>query len=419
VIVFGLLSFLETTAEPTEGLPAQPVRTLLLAWGSQAGQVATFWAVLGVPWISKPLFGVLIDVIPLGHSRRKLWLVSAGALAAAAFIGLTLDPFQTPAPRRLFVWLFIATLAMAMADVVTDALIVDWGHVQGRTGRYQAAQWLCVYASGLLTGTAGGYFSAHGRSGTAFFVSALASGATLLLSASSVREPPRRALEATSLADPPGRRSFGELLQALRGRAVLGVAAFMFLWSFNPFAFTVLHLHIRDALGLGEQFFGDSLSLFALSSIVAAALYGVYSRRVSMRVLIHVAVVLGIFGALVYAAMTDWTSAVIVTLAVGFTSMTANLIQFELAARACPPQAVGTVFASFMAVSNLSATLSSWLGGIGYERMSPAWGPTTAFRVLVVIGAATTTGCWLVVTLLPPDVLATRDQRGGSEFGTQ
>jgi hypothetical protein len=49
VIVLGALAFLQGISEPTEGLVAQPVRSLLMTWGRHPGQIATFWAVLALP----------------------------------------------------------------------------------------------------------------------------------------------------------------------------------------------------------------------------------------------------------------------------------------------------------------------------------------------------------------------------------
>jgi hypothetical protein len=86
--------------------------------------------------------------------------------------------------------------------------------------------------------------------------------------------------------------------------------------------------------------------------------------------------------------------------AVGFTYMTAMLIQFDLAARACPPRIAGTVFALFMALSNLSTSLATGLGGDWYESGEIRWGSTTSFNVLVGIGAGTTALCWLLWPLL-------------------
>jgi hypothetical protein len=352
--------------------------------------------------------------VPLGRSRRTLWLVADGAIAAAAFLLLAEEPVDVPATGRLFTGLLVATMAVAMADVVTDALIVDWGHAHGRAGRYQSAQWLSLYASGLIIGTAGGTLSAQGRITTAFLLSALAAAAMSVLAAIGVREPGRPLTETDPkpVADAriSARLAMHELGRSARSPAVLSVAAFLFLWSFNPFAYTVLHVHMKDALGLGEQFYGDSLSMLSLSSIVAAAGSGLFSRGVSLRLLVHASVVLGILGSLAYQAKSDRRSALAVTLAVGFMSMTATLIQLELAARVCPPRAAGTVFASLMAVSNLSATLASWIGGVGYERLGAVWGRPAGFRFLVLIGAAATAACWLTLPLLSSALVAKAGQ---------
>ena len=393
VAVFGLLSFLQGFGEPTEGLSSQPVRTLLLRHGYGAGRLATFSAVLALPWALKPFLGLLTDFLPLGGSRRKGYLVAAGATAAVAFLAPAVAPGGGRSAGGLLAWLFVATLALTLADVTTDALVVDWGKAHGRTGRYQAAQWFCLYASGVVTGTAGGILSERGRTGLAFLLCAGAMTAMLVL-ASFVREPVR----AVAPARPTdGGRS--------AGRSVLAVAAFLILVNFHPFSSTILHVHMTGALGLGERFFGDTLSVFALTAMAASAVYGVIAPRLPMRVLAHASVALGVVGILAYGAMDDRRSAVIVTVVVGFTWMTSTLVQFELAARACPPSAAGTVFAALMAVSNLSTALATWLGGAWYDAAGAAWGRPAAFRVMIAAGATFAAGGWLLIPWFPDPLL--------------
>ncbi len=86
--------------------------------------------------------------------------------------------------------------------------------------------------------------------------------------------------------------------------------------------------------------------------------------------------------------------------AVGVISMTATLIQLDLAARACPPEAAGSVFALLMALENLAAAASTALGGWCFERGSGLWGPAASFRALVLVGASTTAASWLLLPLL-------------------
>jgi hypothetical protein len=87
------------------------------------------------------------------------------------------------------------------------------------------------------------------------------------------------------------------------------------------------------------------------------------------------------------------------------TYMTATLIQVQLAARACPTAAVGTIFAMVMALSNIASSLATWAGGYLYERGTAWWGQAGSFQVLLVVGALCTATCWLVVPFMPRELL--------------
>lgn len=412
-LLFGALSFLQGFCEPTEGLLSQPARSLLGGWGTTTAEIATFSALLALPWAFKPLFGLLTDFFPVAGTRRRSYLIGASALASAALFGLWAVPLEAGARTPLLVWLFIPTAALVFSDVVADALMVEYGQPLGLTGRLQAVQWASAYASGLIAGTLGGLLSEHNRQDVGYL---LAGGGTLIalvIAILYVREP-------AHLADTAGfRAAFGTLWRAARSPAVLGVGGFLFLWNFNPFSTVVLHLHMTRAMGFSEQFYGHSLSLLSLAAIAACLSYGFYARRVPRRILVHLSIALGVATTLAYLAMTDQLSAVLVTLAIGFTYMTATLIQLDLAAQACPPEAAGTVFASLMALSNISMSLSTWLGGDLYDRGAARWGSTVSFRVLVVIGAAFTSCCWLLVPILNrvfPDEQAITKRADGPDF---
>jgi len=103
---------------------------------------------------------------------------------------------------------------------------------------------------------------------------------------------------------------------------------------------------------------------------------------------------------LAYAFMSGPVSAVLVTIAVGFTYMTANLIQLDLAARVCTPETAGTTFALLMPLCNLSYSLSEALGGHLYDGLGARFGFHAAFSGLVVVGAASTALCWTMFPLL-------------------
>jgi MFS family permease len=394
-LLFGALAFCQAIGEPSDGLIAQPSWALLKGWGHGAAEVGVFAALVALPWSLKPVFGLLTDFVPLFGRRRQGYLVLAGGAATVSMFGLELLP--APSAGRyawLLGWLATATFAWSFADVTADALLIDRGRASGRVGRFQAAQWAAVYAAGIIAGAGGGWLSEGGRERLGFWSCGVAATGTLLLASFAVREP---------RGSGPGlgaRGAVRALVKAARSPAILGVGAFLFLWNFNPFSSVVLYLHATRTLGLDEAFYGYTQTLMAIGSILGCLAYPALARWVSPSRLVRLSIVLGVASTLAFAGVTGRGSAVAVSLVVGLTYMTATLIQLELAARACPPEAAGTVFALLMALENLAAMLSTALGGWCYQRGLERWGAMTSFQGLVGLGAASTAMSWLLLPLL-------------------
>lgn len=389
-LLFGALAFIQGLADPTEGLASQPARSLLKSWGRADGEIARFAAWVAIPWALKPLYGLISDLLPLAGSRRRGYLIVAGAGAALAFLAAGTTPVA-----RLLPWLTAATLAVAFADVVADALLIEVGGPAGAVGHLQASQWGCLWAATILAGSLGGYLSGPGRQPSAFLLCGGASLATMLLAVAFVRDPPRSAAAKTPLAILNG------LALAAKTPGFRAVGGFLFLWNFNPYGTAILHLHATKALGLSEQAFGHLSTLFAAASLAASVVYGAVLRRLPWPILVRASIPLGVFSSLVYGIMSGPRTAAVATVLAGFAYMVATLIQLELAARACPPGSAGTVFATLMALENLAAALSLALGGELYERGTELWGPNGSFRALLIVGAAFTACSWLLLPWLP------------------
>jgi MFS family permease len=127
-----------------------------------------------------------------------------------------------------------------------------------------------------------------------------------------------------------------------------------------------------------------------------------------MRWLVHLSIVCGLVCNGVYWLLARESSgAYAIAMVFGLTYMTGSIIQSDLAARACSLKAAGTLFALFMAICNLGSALSTWFGGRVYDHASAVWSGEDAFRILILINAVFTAGCWLVVKFLPDDLLGT------------
>src|SRR5262245_52188642 len=133
-LLFATLYFVQGIAEPTEGLIAQPVRSLLAQWGHSIGAVALFSALLSSPWWFKPLYGLLTDYVPLFHLRRKSYLLLSTGAGALGLGYLALTELSSGEGAVLFWCLLIPTIGVAFADVAVDALMVERGQPLGLTG---------------------------------------------------------------------------------------------------------------------------------------------------------------------------------------------------------------------------------------------------------------------------------------------
>jgi MFS family permease len=394
LMLFGAMYFIQGIAEPTEGLLAQPVRTMLDSWGKTTAQIGVFMALLGLPWSIKPLYGLLTDAVPFLGTRRRGYLLVTTAATVLGMAWVYFFPVPSGAIWLLLALMLVPSIGIAFSDVCIDAYMIEKGQPRGLTGQLQSVQWACLYGSGLLVGVVGGYLSEHGLQETGFLICAVATLASLALVWTRVREP--------SVRRQPGqlREAAAALLQTAKNPALQAAAAFLFLWCFNPFNLTVLQMYATKELGLGEQFYGGTRSLFAAGSIAGSIAYAFYCRRVPFHWLIHGSIVAGALSTLGYAAMNGPTSAAVVSVAVGFFYMTGNMVTLDLSARTSPLVTCGTTFALLMALMNFSVSLSTALGGWLYDEWGELWGRTTAFQLLVVTGAAFTCGCWLLVPVL-------------------
>ncbi len=405
-LLFGALYFLQGLVEPGDGLIAQPTRARLERWQWGAGEIAGVTMLAALPWSLKPLYGLISDALPIFGSRRRSYLWLCSGAAALALAALALAPVD--AGLVLVIGVAAATLAIAFADVVVDAHMVEVTQPRGLTGLVQSVQWAAIYTAAALAAAVGGRLSAAGADRVAFAAAAVGSLVMLALTLAAVHDQSPATVDVgpvrSDMPAIPIRARLAEALRALvaasREPGLRIAAAFLALWSFSPGYGAVHDYHLTRGLGLPETVYGDAAAVHAIACAGAAALYGLYCRRVPLPRLLHAAIALGVVSTAACALAQDpaslmWTNAI-----GGAAYMSATLTQLDLAARLCPPAVAGSVFASLMALQNLSLGVAGWLGGYAYMGMVPGLGPTIAYAVLAATGALLTCGCWLLLPAL-------------------
>ena len=368
-------------------LPNQPITIVLKERGLSAGQVATFFSITTLPWLIKPLYGLLSDFVPLWGYRRKSYFLLTTALAALA--GATLATVAGHGYWSLAVFFTIMGLGLAFTDVLTDALMVEAGKPRGLTGAFQSVQWAAIYSATMLVGIAGGYMAEHRDLHSAFAMATVFPLVSLVMALVFVHDVRAR----------NGREAFRETLaairEAVRERDVWIVAGFIFFWTFSPSFGPALLYYQTDQLKFSQQFIGLLGTFGAAASVLGAFIYAPLSRRVSLKWLIVAAIGVGVLSTLMYLFYRDTKSAVVIDTVYGCVAMITQLAFLDLAAKACPRRVEATFFALLMSVYNGGAQGSQIIGGYLYDGYG--------YTALVLISAVATALAWFLVPLVNID----------------
>jgi predicted MFS family arabinose efflux permease len=283
---------------------------------------------------------------------------------------------------------------VAFGDVVVDGLMVDKGQPRGLTGRLQAVQWGCIWTGSILAYAVGGYLSGKQQQQLGLLICGLVSLVSFATAAFGVRE----------TRDPTLRPNFRQAIQELKiastSRGIFPVAAFLFLWNFNPFATNVQYVFMTRDIGISEEYYGVTQAFGAAAAMLASFAYGFYCRRVPRSWLVHFSIAGGVIATVAFWGLHDQRSAMIIAVVTFAANATATMVQLDFSAQCVPPAVAGTAFALLMSLSNFGTQLSASLGGHLYERAKAAWGHVPAFHALVAVGATTTAACWLLTPLL-------------------
>ncbi len=363
-------------------LPNQTITITLKESGLGAGQIATFFLITTVPWVIKPVYGLISDFVPLFGRRRKSYFLVTTLLAAAAGTALAL---RSNHPYGWLAGLFMLMgLGIAFTDVLTDALMVESGKPLGLTGAFQSVQWAAINAATVFVGIVGGYFAQGRDLHGAFLVATCFPMVSLIIATVFVHEPRAEGGEREAFSE-----TWAAIREAVRERDVWIVAAFIFFWTFSPSFGTALMFYQTDRLGFSQQFIGYLSSLNAASGMVGAFLYAPLSRRVPLRRLVQGAIGVGVAITLLFLLYRNTGSAILVEATYGGLAMMTQLAFLDLAAKTCPRRVEATFFALLMSVFNLGSQGSQIAGGHLYDWLG--------YQPLILVSAAMTALAWVLV----------------------
>ena len=390
MLFFAIVYTVEGFCQAKVGVIWQPLTHYLKeTQGWDPVQIAASLAVLDIPWVIKPLYGIVSDFLPLFGYRRRSYLLLANTAAVAAFLWAT----QALSPASIIFALVLTCIAMAIASTVCGALLVENGQKHNASAAFINQQWLwfnvAAMAGSLLGGLLIEYFSAAGALHAAAAFAALAPIIVLAISIALVSEQ-RAGIDLVEF-----RRALGGFLDAFRSRTLWVIAGFLFCYYFSPGFGTPLYFHMTDDLHFSQGFIGLLASVSAGGWILGGLLYRYVLSGMSTHALLKLSILGGTLATLAYLGMVNETTAITVYFCNGVAGMIANIATLALAAEHCPPRSEGFAFAALMSVINLATALSDPIGSYLFEHWF-----NRGMASLIVVSAAFTAFVFVLVPLL-------------------
>jgi MFS family permease len=390
MVFFALVYLVEGLGQIVAGLISQPLTYYLKqAQGFTPVEVTAFVTLFNVPWIIKPVYGLISDFIPLFGYRRKSYLLLANVAAIGGFAEVTM--LTTPA--SLFIALMVTAYAMAISSTLCGAVLVENGQRLHESGTFVNQQWLWFNIAAMAAAILGGVLIEYlSPAGALHAAAAVVGVAPLLVIFGTLRLIPEQKV-AVNLAGM--RQTWAGLVHSFKRRELWLIAGFMFLYYFSPGMSTPLYFHMTDALKFSQGYIGILTSIAAGGWVVGALLYRRYFGGMTLKNLLNLSIALGVLTTAAFVLMSGEVSAALIYFCSGFAAMLATVATLTLAADFCPPHAEGFAFAVLMSIINLATALADNVGSFLYTHLLNRNLPP-----LALISAAFTGFAFVLVPLL-------------------
>ncbi|KAJ0029803.1 hypothetical protein Pint_12526 [Pistacia integerrima] len=341
----------------------------------QPSESQVYSGIASIPWIVKPLWGLLTDVLPIYGYRRRPYFILAGFLGVTSMLVLSLH--QNLHLVLAVLSLTAASAGIAIADVTIDACVAhnSISH-PSLASDMQSLCSLCAAIGGLVGYSISGIF-VHliGPKGV-YGLLTIPSGLLFLVGI---------LLNEPQVPDCNYKQVNQKFLDA--GKAMWTTLKFPLVWRPCLYMYLsfALSLNIHEGLfywytdskagpAFSQETVGYILSVGPVGSILGTILYQNSLKDCPFRSILFWAQLLsGLSG------MLDLMLVFRLNLAFGIPDFVAIVIDegvsrmvgqmkwmplLVLSSRLCPPGIEGTFFALLMSIHNAGSLSSSWLGGL-------------------------------------------------------
>lgn len=385
LVSYVILAYLAQGMAEHFCLPAQPLNNFFLKvehWN--AAQVASYFALLMVPWTIKPLFGIVTDV--LLPASKRVYLTFAFSLGAIGYLVASVNQ------ALVLPGLLLSGCGLSWGTALLCGLVVKVfsGSQMRKVFSTQAVSYyVACIGAGLLGGALCHKLDPQSALKTSFLISALVSLAAALASWFFLRkeETTGERLPAATL-----------LKEALFNRNFLIIALFIWCWNFSPGFGTPLYFHYTNVLHFTQEEIGQINGCSAFGMLAGGFVFPLLAR-VAARKQILMAVLACMLSTLSFNFITSLHAAMAVEILHGIANMIGLLTIYCLGAQASRPRLETFITSTLIAIYNIATQVSGMLGGVLYANVFH-----NSLTPLLAVSATLTGMCTLLIRLLPQEV---------------
>ncbi len=357
-------------------------------WGFGAAELAYFTFFITIPWMVKPVYGIIADSLPLFGYRMKSYFVLGSLLASLSY--LTIFWFGLSTLPSLYFLFIVSAVGVASSDVLCDKWMLVTGKPLDVTDRMQSAQWFSISIAGIIIMVVGGYIAQYMSLHHAVLVSLPFALMIIPLTLFSWKE------NRVASVGHAAQEAKEGLRHAARSRKLWGCAAFLFLFNAMPqLGSPVLYVYETTVLNFSQVLIGYLDMTANIGFVIGVALYGLFCKKLPEKLMLRLIVVSAVLSAICFLFFRGPFSAFLIFFVSSVIGIIAYMGPLVIAARACPKNAEGTVFALLMSVINFGKQSGNIIGGWIYEPFGFTW--------LVVFSTVCVAATWFLLPLVIVD----------------
>ncbi|KAJ7958482.1 Folate-biopterin transporter like [Quillaja saponaria] len=318
----------------------------------QPSVVQIYTGLYFIPWVMKPIWGILTDTFPVKGYRRRPYFVLAGVIGMVSALAVALN--GNLAVVVALVCLISLSASVAIADVTIDACIARNSiEVRSLASDLQSLCGFCSSAGALLGYSASGFFVHHlGPQGS---LGLLAVPPTLIILLGFVIYE-----QKTTGSHHYEKKHAGENVRVAI-RSMYKTIKFPQVWKPSLYMCLSLALSISTHEGhfywytdskagpaFSQEFVGMIYAIGAVASIIGVLIYHKFLKDYPFRNLL--------FSAQLLYALSESS--------VRISSRLRWMPMIVLSTQLCPLGIEGTFFALLMCIDSVGALFSKWGGGV-------------------------------------------------------